>query len=68
MAKMPGTSDLKNSVIEYQVQYLPHFTPLDGACMSKRAATFDMQRISAAMTGRMYMSETTAEFDVYTVF
>ena len=29
----------------------PHFTPLHGACMSKRAATFDMQRISAAMTG-----------------
>ena len=28
-----------------------HFTPLHGACMSKRAATFDMQRISAAMTG-----------------
>ena len=35
----------------YQVRYVPHFTPLDGACMSKRAATFDMQRISAAMTG-----------------
>ena len=52
MANMPGTSDLKNSVIVYQVRYVPHFTPLDGACMSKRAPTFDMQRISAAMNGR----------------
>ena len=52
MANMPGISDLKNSVIVYQVRYVvTHFTPLDVACMSKRAATFDMQRISAAMTG-----------------
>ena len=41
----------RTSVIVYQVRYVPHFTPLDGACMLKRAATFDMQRISAAMTG-----------------
>ena len=44
-------------VVVYQVRYVPHFTevphftPLGGACMSIRAATFDMQRISAAMTG-----------------
>ena len=47
----------RTAVVVYQVRYVPHFTevphftPLGGACMSIRAATFDMQRISAAMTG-----------------